>query len=114
MKRIAALVPAVALLVLAGCSAAPSRDEVSERFLIEYTDSELLRDGMREVGDQVAGDALEGRCGDEAYESGLKSGGDDSLFYAWRSTCLMYFESDLTARQIAETKDMIVERVGKN
>lgn len=111
MKRTAALVPAVALLFLAGCSAGPSRDEVSERFLIEYTDLEDFREAMSEVADQLAGDALAGRCGDEAFEAGLTSNGDDDLFYAWRSTCLMYFEDDLTAGQVAETKRMIAERV---
>lgn len=111
MKRTAALVPAVALLLLAGCSAGPSRDEVSERFLIEYTDSDELRQAMQEVADEIAQDAIDGRCGDGPYEAGLQTAADDNLFYAWRSTCLMYFEDDLSAAQIAETQKMTAERV---
>lgn len=111
MKRTVALIPAVALLLLAGCSAAPTRDEVSERFLIEYTDSDELHDAMQDVADDIAQDAIDGRCGDDGYEAGLQTAVDENLFYAWRSTCLMYFEDDLTAGQVAETKRMIAERV---
>lgn len=110
MKRTAALVPAVALLLLAGCAAGPSRDEVSERFLIEYTDSAELHDAMQDVADDIAQDAIDGRCGDDGYEAGLQTAVDENLFYAWRSTCLMYFEDDLTAGQIAETQRMVAER----
>lgn len=83
---------------------------MSERFLIEYTDSDEMADAMQELADQVAGDALEGRCGQTAYETGLQSAGDENLFYAWRVTCQMYFEDDLTEAQIEETKQMVLER----
>lgn len=111
MKRTAALVLAAGLLlVLTGCSSAPSEDEVAERFLIEYTDSDDMAEAMQELANQVAADALNGQCGQPAYEAGLQSGGDDDLFYAWRVTCQMYFESDLTAEQLEETKQMVLER----
>ncbi|WP_292763734.1 hypothetical protein [Microbacterium sp. UBA3486] len=112
MKRIAIVVPAsLALLLLAGCSAAPSRDEVSERFLIEFTDDDAFRDAMQESADQLAGSALDGYCGDEGFEAGLRTTADEQIFYAWRTTCLMYFEDDLSQSQVNETKQMIMDRV---
>lgn len=111
MKRSVAVLSTAVLLLLAGCSATPSRDEVTERFLIEYTDDEGLRDAMREAAEAIADSALDGRCGDDAYEAGLRSGADEQLAYAWRTTCLMYFEGDLSDAQIAETKRMIADRV---
>lgn len=110
MKRTAVLAVAGLLLVLTGCSSAPSQDEVAERFLIEYTDSDAMAEVMQDLANQVADDALDGRCGQPAYESGLQSAVDDNLFYAWRVTCQMYFESDLTAEQLEETKQMVLER----
>ena len=102
---------AVLALLLTGCSAPPSIDEVAERFLIELTDSQTLRDGLQEFGEQVADDALDGQCGSAAYETGLAKNGDDNLVYAWRVTCLTYFEGDLTASQVAETKRMLLDRI---
>jgi hypothetical protein len=92
----------------------PSREEVAERFLIELTDSDEMAEAMQELADQIAGDALAGRCGETGYETGLQSTGDETLFYAWRSTCLMYFEGDLSSAQVAETKQMIADRVLAN
>lgn len=109
MKRVAGLASIAALLLLSGCSAAPTRDDIADRFLTELTDSQSIRDGMHDVGLSMADDALDGSCGSEAYEDGLEQNGDASLVYAWRVTCLMYFEGDLTAQQIATTKSMIVE-----
>lgn len=110
MKRAAILALPLAAMLLAGCSPQPSRDDVAERFLIELSDSETIRAGMTDLADGIAGDALDGRCGDTEYEAGLQSNGDADLFYAWRSTCLMYFEGDLTAAQVDETKQMIADR----
>ncbi|MFJ4999907.1 hypothetical protein ACIP5T_17275 [Microbacterium sp. NPDC088619] len=110
MKRTAAVLAAGLLLVLTGCSAAPSREEVAERYLLEYTDSEAIQDAMRESALSIADDALAGYCGDDDYEAGLLSGGDQSLFYAWRVTCSMYFEDDLSPQQVEETKQLVLDR----
>ena len=111
MKRIGALAAGALVLVLAGCAPAPSHDEVADRFLIEYTDNDTMRDAMAELADTIADDALAGNCGQDAYEAGLMSGGDENLFYAWRVTCQMYFEDDLTEAQIEQTKQMVIDRV---
>lgn len=111
MKRIAASACALLILMLAGCSTGPSLDEVTERFLIEYTDDDGLREAMQEAAEQIAESALNGQCGDEGYEAGLRTGADEDLFYAWRTTCLMYFEGDLSQAQVSETKQMVAERV---
>lgn len=97
-------------MLLTGCSPSPSHDQVSDRFLIEYTDSDAMRVAMQELADTIADDALAGHCGQDAYEAGLRSGGDANLFYAWRVTCQMHFESDLTPQQLEETKQMVLER----
>lgn len=96
--------------MLTGCSATPTHEAVADRFLIEYTDDDAMRDAMQELADTIADDALSDHCGDEAYETGLQSGADENLFYAWRVTCQMYFEDDLTAAQLEETKRMVFER----
>lgn len=115
MKRMAVtLLAGLGLgLTLTGCSAPASHDEVAERFLIEYTDDDAMREAMNELADKIADDALAGQCGDGAYEAGLQSGGDEDLFYAWRMTCQMYFESDLTAEQVEETKQMLLDRAAE-
>lgn len=114
MKRTAAIAAASLLLVLTGCTVTPDRVEVADRFLVELTDSDDMRDAMAELADGIAGDMLDGNCGSSAYEAGLSSEGTDpALFYAWRSTCLMYFEDDLTEQQVEETKAMQVERAIK-
>lgn len=110
MKRTGALLSVALILALAGCSAVPSREEVAERYVIEYSDSESVQDAMRDPALEIADDALAGYCGDEQYESGLRSGGDETLFYAWRVTCSMYFEDDLSPQQREETKQMVFDR----
>jgi hypothetical protein len=109
MKRIAGALIALPALVLTGCSGAPPQDEVADRFLIEYTHDADSRESFRELATAVAIDSIGGQCGSEAYESTFTRG-DENLFYAWRVTCLMYFEDDLTPRQVEETKQMIADR----
>ncbi|MFD8769564.1 hypothetical protein [Microbacterium oxydans] len=98
-------------LGLAGCSAPPAREDVAERFLIELTDSEHLRAGLRELSLGIADDMLEGNCGEVAYETGL--GPDADLVYAWKVTCLSMFEDDLTEAQIDEAKLLVAERASE-
>ncbi|KTR77425.1 hypothetical protein NS234_07410 [Microbacterium oxydans] len=93
---------------LIGCSAPPTREDVAERFLIELTDSEDLRAGLQELSLGIADDMLAGNCGEVAYETGL--GEDADLVYAWKVTCLMMFEGDLTEAQINEAKMLVAER----
>lgn len=109
MRRLIAALPLLLLIPLAGCSPTPSQDAVADRFLTELTDSPSVREAMQELADDIALDAANGECGNEAYEAGL-TGGPDELFYAWRVTCHMYYEDDLTPEQIEETKQMVLER----
>lgn len=97
------------MLLLSGCAAAaPSREEVAGRFLIEYTDSETVRAGLNDVALDIADDMIDGNCGEVAYETGL--GSDTDLVYAWKVTCLMMFEGDLTEAQINDAKMLVAER----
>lgn len=109
--RTSALAVIVAgVIALSGCAAPPTRDDIAERFLLELTDSETIRAAMGELALSIADDALAGRCGSIGYEAGLEESGDPNLVYAWRVTCLTYFESALSEDQRTETREMIGQR----
>lgn len=93
---------ALLALTLAGCSTAPDRADVAERFAIELAASGAgdVQDWM-ELADGLAGDALDGRCESEAYRTGLA---DDSLVRAWDIGCLMYFEAEMSESQVERAK----------
>lgn len=119
MKRrmTATLVIVMTAVVLAGCASGPSVDEVSERFVIEYAGAaDLTKDSARVMIpdlDAIAQAAIDGRCGDEEYRDSLVDANDRELVYAWDSTCLMYFEEDMSATQIARAKQSIVDEAVK-
>ncbi|KRC60927.1 hypothetical protein ASE14_08175 [Agromyces sp. Root81] len=114
MKRLLPI--AAAALLLAGCSSAPPRQEVVDRFLIELdaaTDGLLTADTpmIAELAEGVADNALDGMCGSDPYRVGLE---DPSLVYAFDVTCLTYFEGDMTKAQVDAVKDAITQRVAED
>lgn len=98
-------------LLLAGCSSAPSRDDVAERYAIEMSGSigGEVSDWI-DVGDSMADSALKGMCGNDAFRS-TAFVGQPSALYAWDATCLMYFERDMTASQVDRAKASVVDHV---
>lgn len=113
MLKLAATLLIPLLLILAGCSEPPpSHEEVKSRLIIEYPDDALVpAEYFDEVFDAMASDALNGLCGSFAYERWFYDAGVDALFYAWRMTCLTYFEDDLTPSQVEDSKDMLFDGV---
>lgn len=75
----------------------PPRAEVSERFAIELASGIGEPADWTALADQLADDALDGRCGEDAYLVGL--GDEPYLVRAWATTCLMYFEHDMSDEQ---------------
>lgn len=110
-SSIAAAVAAV--LLLAGCSSVPPRAEVVERFAIELegtSDGLMPRDdpGVLELAGGLADDALAGRCDSAAYRSQLE--GSPDLVYVWLTVCSTLFEDDMTAAQLEEARELLLER----
>jgi len=91
-----------AAAVLTGCSPAPSHDDVAERFVIELVGvAGGIEDDWTGLADDLATDALSGRCGSDAYRVGLEH---DNLVYAWDVVCSMYFKGDMSDAQIDRAK----------
>jgi len=115
MKRHVTAVGGVALLAvaLAGCASGPSLEDVSERFVIEYAGAAGLTDDAARMIlpnlDEIAQSAIDGKCGDEEYRDSLVDVNDYELVYAWDSTCLMYFEDDMSTAQTERAKKSIVD-----
>ncbi|WP_309105012.1 hypothetical protein [Microbacterium sp.] len=103
---------AASVVLLAGCATGPDRDEVVERFALELESGfgDYADGAFDEVAEGFADAALDGLCGSVSYEAGLTSdNADPQLLYAWRVGCLHYFEDDLSAAQVEETKQMILD-----
>lgn len=103
---------AAAVLLLAGCTSAPPRAEVVERFAIELegaSDGLLAQDDPRtlELAEQLTDDALSGGCG--TSWTGYAESPD--LLYAWAMTCEMYFSGEMSDAQRDQAKQMLLERV---
>lgn len=118
MKRGAGLalaLPAVAVLAaaLAGCSPAPNRDEVVERFAIEVAAANDIGepDDWTEVGESLADAAFDGNCGKPGFYTGL---GDENLKYAFAVGCSFYFEDQMSETQITQMKDEMVRRIAED
>lgn len=108
MKRAVILLPVV--LLLAGCSAGPSRDEVLERFSIEIRGAAGADLPASMVEDQAAAltdAALQGECGSDEYRDSMIV---PSLYLLlpWDATCSMYFEDDMTAAQVERAKQTVL------
>lgn len=104
----------LAVMLLAGCTAAPPKADVTERLFIELeasTDGLISPDDPAtvEIVESIADDALEGNCGKDGYWVGLADG-DKSLVYAWASTCAMYFEHDMSESQRERARDLMLEQ----
>lgn len=106
MKRTLVAVAAVSLLVLTGCSAGPSRDDVEERFEIELQGQFGETADVTEMTDLLTGYALDGDCSSDELRDGFGPGG---MLVAWEATCLMYFEGDMSDDQIASAKQTVAD-----
>lgn len=97
--------------LLSGCSTAPDRNEVAERFAIELEGvTGLPRSYFEELHFQVADDLLDGMCSSDPYMFALQ---DPNLQYAVMVTCLMDFEDDMKPYQVERAKTAILEEISK-
>lgn len=92
--------------LLTGCAATgPSVDDVAERFRIELeaADSSFARDDHVRASEEVAQLMLDGGCTTVGQFT------EEAYGYAFASTCLMYFEDDMTEAQVDYAKRLIFE-----
>nr|WP_278101887.1 hypothetical protein [Microbacterium proteolyticum] len=108
---LAAVGALVTVALLAGCSAAPSHEEVTERFSIELAAGPGEPSDWAELAAGLAEDAFAGRCGTETYRSQLK---EPSLTYAWDATCSMYFEGDMSSEQLSRARENVARTASEN
>lgn len=97
----------IGCLTVVGCSAAPDREEIAERFEIELAAGAGDSVDLTELSESLADDALDGKCGSDGFRSGIES--EPILVYAWSATCLMYFEDDMNDAQQDQAKQDIID-----
>jgi len=115
MTPLAGAAAALLALTMAGCSAPPPREKVAERFRIELeaaSDGLLKQDNPDVVGlsEDVADNLLDGGCKIDPG-LGLDPVENASYIYAVNSTCLMYFESEMSELQVERGKQLLFEQI---
>lgn len=112
-------VAGVAAVSLVGCSPSPTREEAQERFAIEIAarfDQDKSDPAIRGAAQDLADDAVNGRCTDADYwrlaTSPLNEDAwDADLQYVWAAGCSVLFQGSLSADLEAEYKDAIIAGV---
>lgn len=104
----AGIVTGAVVAGLAGCAApAPARADVSAAFLhailttTELDDLPAAPAAFRSVADDLTRDAFDGRCGDDAYRTGLS---ESATRRAWDVVCAAYFPGDMSAGQLRRAR----------
>lgn len=95
-----------ALLAVTGCTAEPSREDLTRYFSVELAAGAGEPEDWVELAELLADDALDGKCGSDLYTSSL--GDDPVMRYAWAAICTGDFEHDMTEAQFEAATDVIV------
>lgn len=101
------------VLVLSGCSSAPSHDDLMKQFKIELSDGSADSSSWDELSSLLADHALEGECTNDLYHEQLRDISLETL-YAWDTVCLLNFESSMSESQVNRAKDSILEETTKH
>ena len=81
----------------------------SKRVSIELATHDSDFQGLQEMSETLADDALAGRCGEDTYWVAMMDFPD--LRYAWASTCLMYFDHQMSEAQQDRAKQELIDSV---
>ena len=106
--RLAIALLTAGALLLTGCTPAPPRDEVVERFAIELAAGVGEPEDWTELAEGLADDALDGKCAESLYRTTLE---DPTLQYAWSAGCLMYFEGSMSDSQVETAKQDLIDYI---
>lgn len=123
MKRLIPAVIAASAIVLTGCSAGPSQDEIVERFAIEFA-ATVGGDPADPIIQEFAGELAEGAsedCVSDTYWRVMRlqeEGPEDEFFgmsvkevllRTWAVSCLVLFEKDLSESLRTDYKEILIQ-----